>query len=169
MCYLEGERVFRLNQKDDMLEFRNSVLEDMKRHKFSHVYVIEGTHNGNVAYKIGKADKLSERLKTFNVKIPFDIELICSFYVKDSLGLEAKLHAEYSKQRLAGEWFDISYKNNISIIKTGIQREQRDSSVMFNKDIKDLKSMLYKNDAEYIEYLETQLVMNGISFMARGV
>lgn len=153
----------------DIFNFRNTTISDMKRHKFSHVYVIEGTHNGNTSYKIGKADRLSERLKTFNVKIPFDIDLICSFYVQDSRGFESYLHSKFSDKRIAGEWFDLTYKDILNIINLGILREQQDTKVMFTKDISELKSLLYKNDKEYIEYLETQLVMNGIDFMARGV
>lgn len=57
-------------------------------------------------YKIGKADDVAERLRTFQTADP-EIRLVTSIRTTDAYGLEAALHRRYRHQRLWAdrEWF----------------------------------------------------------------
>lgn len=139
------------------------------KNRFNYVYIIKGTHKGNISYKIGKADNLYDRLKKFEVKIPFDIDLVMSFYVDNAISFESFLHMKFKDKRKAGEWFDLSEKDLLRILSYGLSKEEEDISICINKDIKNTKDNLYSNDKEYIEYLESILVMNNINFIAKGI
>lgn len=169
--FLFGEYGCTLNNIRDTCELSAMAYyrDTLKKNKFSHVYIIQGTHNENTSYKIGKANVLKERLKRFDVKIPFDIELVAAFYVKDALAFESELHSIYKDKRIAGEWFDLSSLDIAKIVSIGIDRERVDSTIAFEDDIRKIKEMMFANDKEYIEYLETTLVLNNIDFIARGV
>ena len=76
-------------------------------YNFQYVYILAGTHKGKTRYKIGKAKNVTDRVRLFNVKIPFDIDLLFTFCVKDALALESKMHKAFRKNRLSGEWFNL--------------------------------------------------------------
>jgi|LGVE01.1.fsa_nt_gb hypothetical protein len=136
-------------------------------YKFNYVYVISGTHNGTTKYKIGKANSIKERLKRFEVKIPFDIDLITSFSVKDAINLESELHKTFKNKRLSGEWFDLTAKNMLKIIEIGSNRELHDYYLTLDEHLDFLRKDKWLNDKDYIKYLEQSLVFNGIKFNAR--
>lgn len=139
------------------------------RNNYGYVYIIEGTHKGEVKYKIGKANNLNDRLKRFEVKIPFDIELFMSFLVKDPLKFENELHKKFKHKRIAGEWFDLDVNDFKSIISIGVDRETLDLREDMEREIKDEQKKKWMKDKDYIEYLETMLIFNGIKFNERGV
>lgn len=68
----------------------------------SYVYLMEAQGR----YKIGKADDVAERLRTFQTADPA-IRLVCSIRTRDAYGLEAALHRRYRRQRIWSdrEWF----------------------------------------------------------------
>lgn len=59
-------------------------------------------------YKIGRTVDPSNRIKTFGVKLPFEVEYECLIESADMHGLEAELHNHYAKQRVNGEWFQLA-------------------------------------------------------------
>lgn len=66
------------------------------------------------AYKIGRTINPANRLKTFTVKLPFEVEYICTIKTPDMVALEQELHARFASKRINGEWFalndeDIAY------------------------------------------------------------
>ena len=59
-------------------------------------------------YKIGCTTKPRNRLLTFGVQLPFEVELVCLIYSHDIYHLEHELHARFREQRTLGEWFKLS-------------------------------------------------------------
>jgi len=153
------------NPESSFLEARTKAL--LTKAKFGYVYVLVGTHKGNMKFKIGKANNLKDRVKTFNVKIPFDIDVYSAFYIREPLKFEHELHALYGHKRIAGEWFDLSVDDLSAIVKRGFQRELDDTLVIMDKDFHDWAKEYMLSDAEYIDYLESMLVMHGVKFHKR--
>jgi Meiotically up-regulated gene 113 len=129
-----------------------------------YVYVFKGTHQGVSRYKIGKAKDISARRKIFSVKLPFDIELVAAFLVRDAYGLERELHRIHSDRRVGGEWFDLDAESFDEVCRAGIARELNDYSEAMIKTLDYSEKQSLMNDAEYIEHLESILAMNGIKF-----
>jgi hypothetical protein len=70
-----------------------------------YVYVLKSQSG---AYKIGRSKNPEDRVRTFGVKLPFQIEfelLIRSEYHRK---LERDLHKRFADKRLEGEWFQLS-------------------------------------------------------------
>lgn len=59
-------------------------------------------------YKIGCSIKPKNRLLTFGVTLPFEVECICLIYSRDMYGLEKQLHQHFADRRTRGEWFELS-------------------------------------------------------------
>jgi hypothetical protein len=56
-------------------------------------------------YKIGRTNNPNNRLKTFGVQLPFEIEFVALISTDDMFDLEAQLHKKYETKRTGGEWF----------------------------------------------------------------
>ncbi len=134
------------------------------KHKFGYVYIIEGTHGGITKHKIGKANNLRDRVQTFNVKLPFDIKVAASFYVRNALYFESELHELMRDARIAGEWFDLSPAALHNLCLRGMARETMDLSRLMQVDLDHMNKNAQMPDGEYIEYLESILVMHNIRF-----
>lgn len=78
------------------------------------VYLIKSPYG----YKIGKTIQIHDRLKLFNVKLPFKWELV-SYIICESHGeMESQFHLNWKDKNLNGEWFiltneDINVFNNL--------------------------------------------------------
>ena len=59
-------------------------------------------------YKIGCTTKPRNRLLTFGVQLPFEVELVCLIYSHDIYHTERELHNRFREQRSHGEWFKLS-------------------------------------------------------------
>lgn len=136
-------------------------------YKFEYVYILEGTYKGETKYKIGKAKSIKDRIKLFGVKIPFDIKVIASFYVKDAIKLESYLHKHFKSKRLSGEWFDLNNIDFMEIFKIGSNREIKEYYECVEDFAEQHRKKEWKSDKDYIDYLESMLVFNNISFEAR--
>ena len=79
-----------------------------------YVYFIKEFHSNT--YKIGKAKNLENRLKIFEVKLPFEWELVHSIK-SDDYSLDEKLaHLFFKKKRVRGEWFNLN-ESDLELIK----------------------------------------------------
>jgi len=60
-------------------------------------------------YKIGKADSVSERLRTFKTVDP-DIRVVLTIQTDDPFGLESSMHRRFQRKRVWGdhEWFALN-------------------------------------------------------------
>lgn len=59
-------------------------------------------------YKIGKTRNPHDRLSTFGVKLPFEIETVCLIRCDRYHELESNLHRQFADKRVNGEWFNLS-------------------------------------------------------------
>lgn len=70
-----------------------------------YVYVLRSPTG---AYKIGYATNPADRLRTFTVKLPFEVEYELLIKTDNMRGLEAELHEYYSEKHINGEWFALT-------------------------------------------------------------
>lgn len=70
-----------------------------------YVYLI-AAKNGLV--KIGYAKDVQSRFNQIDTSSPCRLELICSYRVRNAPKVEGELHATFARQRVKGEWFDLS-------------------------------------------------------------
>lgn len=59
-------------------------------------------------WKIGKTTKLSHRLSTFNVQLPFKFTLSFVIFSQDIDSQESTFHRQFREKRICGEWFDLN-------------------------------------------------------------
>lgn len=134
---------------------------------FGFVYVFKGTHGGVSRYKIGKANRIADRRKVFEVKLPFDIDLVAAFRVADPLRLERDAHRLFADCRVGGEWFDLSPEGLDRLVRLGVARELADMADCIEAWAAESMAQNTLSDADYIAYLEAMLVMHGIAFDGR--
>jgi hypothetical protein len=58
--------------------------------------------------KIGRTRNPERRLRDFEVKLPFELELLWLIPTDDANGLETRLHRQYAKKRIGGECFALT-------------------------------------------------------------
>lgn len=80
-----------------------------------YVYILKAHDN---LYKIGRARDPQNRLRTFEVKLPFPVEFELLIQTEDMYALESQLHRQFAAQRVNGEWFkltpdDITYLQSL--------------------------------------------------------
>ena len=69
-----------------------------------YVYLIQSP---TTAYKIGRTQDPDDRIKTFSVKLPFEVNYIRLIYTDDMYALEKALHDYFADKRINGEWFEL--------------------------------------------------------------
>jgi hypothetical protein len=68
------------------------------------VYVVRG----GGYHKIGKAKDLDARVKWFELKLPFEIEVVLVIPSNYYSALERELHTTFEHKRVNGEWFQLT-------------------------------------------------------------
>jgi hypothetical protein len=68
-------------------------------------------------YKIGRTKDPHSRRRTFDVKLPFEIEFVHLVACHDAVAAELALHRRFASRRAGGEWFsltddDVAYIQN---------------------------------------------------------
>lgn len=86
------------------------------RHGF--VYLIQSPTG---YYKIGKTVNPNNRMKTFSVKLPFEVEYVCLFEVEDMSAMERFFHDMFSSRHVNGEWYALS-TDDVEQMKTWSQQ-----------------------------------------------
>jgi hypothetical protein len=81
--------------------------------KAGYVYLIQSPTG---SYKIGRSKNIANRLKTFNVKLPFEIEIEHVISCSDYRAAERELHKRYADKRVNGEWFALT-RDDVEQIK----------------------------------------------------
>lgn len=98
----EDERVCRycrMNRKPR----RPTGAKQRPRDKSGYVYLIASTVG---SYKIGRTKDIHDRLRTFNVKLPFEVQFIHHIQCEDMYIAEKLLHRFFASKRIKGsEWF----------------------------------------------------------------
>lgn len=74
-------------------------------HNHGYVYVVK-SDTGH--YKIGRTNNPNDRRKTFNVKLPIEVEFVVLIQSRNYTALESILHLQYQHKRANGEWFNLT-------------------------------------------------------------
>lgn len=100
---IEGEIEKRQQAKQSRRRVSERLRNDeMANWRAGYVYLIQSPTG---AYKIGRTSNPDDRMKTFSVKLPFEVEYVCLIPTPDMYGFEAQLHDHFASKRVNGEWF----------------------------------------------------------------
>lgn len=99
-----------------MLNQMQTDMIDMGFQLYNHTLFYGGRNPGYVYvvksdtghYKIGRTNNPDDRRRTFNVKLPVEIEFIVLIKSGNYSALESTLHLQYQHKRINGEWFSLS-------------------------------------------------------------
>lgn len=80
-------------------------IEQINSKTGGYVYLLQSPTK---AYKIGRTRNPDNRLETFSVKLPFEVEYTCVIRCDDMYSLEKELHGRFADKRINGEWFNLS-------------------------------------------------------------
>lgn len=105
-----------VEQKNGITKYHNYVEKPFKTKKDGFIYVIYFKDTaGKFFYKIGLASDVRGRVKQHQTSSPFNIYIAISYYC-ENMSLEEKiLHGMFDKERILGEWFELSKKDLIKI------------------------------------------------------
>lgn len=78
---------------------------------YGFIYVIKS----DLGYKIGKTKNIDDRLKIFNVKLPFQWQFYMLYPSLIYSEIEIALHTVFSKDNINGEWFNLNQQDLDSI------------------------------------------------------
>ena len=113
---LEKERA----RIDGQLEKLKAAEEKVKSRRNTdpsgYVYLIQSPTG---YYKIGRTRNPDDRLATFSIKLPFEVEYKHLIKTDDMFTLEAELHRRYADCRVSGEWFQLSDEQVAEICSNG--------------------------------------------------
>jgi hypothetical protein len=79
---------------------------DTSHWKQGFIYVVKPTHSN--VYKIGETDNLERRLSQLKKKFDFDLEYVFTHPSSNCFGLEQRLHMNYDRYHLGGDWFALT-------------------------------------------------------------
>jgi hypothetical protein len=80
----------------------------MSEDRSGYVYLLKAHKPFEECYKIGRTADPKQRFKTFGVKLPYKVDLICAAKTDDMFRLEAAMHERFAHCRLDGEWFQLT-------------------------------------------------------------
>jgi hypothetical protein len=86
------------------------------RNRAGYVYVL-AVPNTPGLFKIGRTVDLDNRLRTFNVKLPFTVQFEHTIKSRDCYTLETMLHHLFAAQRVEGEFFTLDLAD-LKILKS---------------------------------------------------
>lgn len=90
---------------EDRKRFWNNNIKSKDEDESGYIYFVKEKMNGTV--KIGKTKNPHTRLRLFEVKLPFEIEILNKVKVKDRHKAEDKLHGHFEDKNKNGEWFEL--------------------------------------------------------------
>lgn len=76
-----------------------------KKPRAGFVYLVQSPTG---AYKIGRTKNPDNRMATFGVLLPFEVEYVCLIATEDMHTLERELQGKYSNKNIRGEWFSLT-------------------------------------------------------------
>lgn len=93
-------------------EVEKVARERRPRSTAGYVYLIQSP---TTYWKIGRTSDPNDRIKTFNVKLPFEVNYKHLIKTSDMYTLESNLHIKYASKRVEGEWFALTEDDVIEI------------------------------------------------------
>lgn len=97
-------------------EDRTQAMRRSPKHGF--VYLIQSSTG---SYKIGRTKNPDNRMRTFGVQLPFEVDYVCTIETADMYMLEADLHRKYASKRVNGEWFSLTHEDVAAIQGMAVQ------------------------------------------------
>lgn len=123
--YAEREK---LEQQQRNIEERLKQLTEVEKTARSrsprgvegYVYLVQSP---TTYYKIGRTVNPADRMKTFKVTLPFEVEFKHLIKTNDMYTLERDLHTKYAARRVNGEWFALTEDDvaEICAMKGGVE------------------------------------------------
>jgi hypothetical protein len=83
-------------------------------YKSGYLYLLRSTTG---YFKIGRTTDPTNRIKTFEVKLPFEVAYEHVFPTDDMFGMEKALHSRFAEKRVNGEWFALA-PDDVEYIKS---------------------------------------------------
>ena len=85
-----------------------------------YVYLIQSPTG---TFKIGRTNNPKNRMKTFSVKLPFEVSYLCLVPTTNMYKLERALHQKFAHRRVNGEWFaldetDVAYIRSLATVES---------------------------------------------------
>ncbi|HWQ32280.1 MAG TPA: GIY-YIG nuclease family protein [Blastocatellia bacterium] len=77
------------------------------------IYVL---HDQMGHYKIGRTIRLSDRIRTLKIQLPFPVEVVTAVEVPNCHECERELHAVFAGCRMNGEWFALNADDLSSLL-----------------------------------------------------
>lgn len=94
-----------MSEQVSTLRSGTSYFKPINPDNAGYVYLLQSP---STAFKIGRSRNPKDRLKTFGVKLPFEVEFIALIKTPDMYRLENILHQRFAKKRIKGEWFRLN-------------------------------------------------------------
>ncbi len=92
------------NRIQQLKAIEQSARERKPRSTGGYVYLLQSSTG---YWKIGRTHSPNNRLRTFNVKLPFEVEYKHLIQTDDMYALENQLHERFKDKRINGEWFTL--------------------------------------------------------------
>ena len=92
----------------------NNAVDPFDKSGFVYVIYLDDSSDKRY-YKIGMASHFNSRFSSHNCSSPFDICVACVYYVANMRKEERLLHDMFDKNRIKGEWFDLSDDDLVTI------------------------------------------------------
>lgn len=86
-------------------EIEKVARERRPRSSAGYVYLVQSP---TTYWKIGRTNNPDDRMKTFSVKLPFEVKYKHLIKTSDMYTLESNLHVKYASRRVDGEWFALT-------------------------------------------------------------
>lgn len=109
---IKKETIYFVNHLQSKISKNKAV--QSKRNRDGFVYL---TQSPSGMYKIGHTKNPDNRMATFSVKLPFEIDYVCLIKTDDMKTLENSLHKKFEHKRVSGEFFNLS-EEDIEYIKS---------------------------------------------------
>jgi len=84
--------------------YREQTAPSQRDKNEGYIYLAEAVSK----YKIGRSKEPADRINHFDTQMPVDVEELHRFKADDYVAAEDQLHEWAKKQRVTGEWFDLS-------------------------------------------------------------
>lgn len=118
----ERQRIEAIETRLKEREAAKEARKQQPKSRTGYVYVIRSL-TALTYYKIGRSATPEKRMKTFDVKIPFEIEPVYLIQTDDMVSLESELHMRFANKRTDGEWFILD-KSDLEYIASLQQANQ---------------------------------------------
>lgn len=111
---LRDERIRFENERRERHEGKKRQSVSIRNNRAGYVYLVKSSTG---YYKIGRTIDPDDRMRTFSVKLPFEVAYEHLIKTSDMFMLESQLHNKFHKKRINGEWFILD-ESDVEYIKS---------------------------------------------------